>query len=117
MQPDYPKDCPIIDGDERRKPEVRLDDVTIAHLEMRISQAVQKTLDGMIGDELVVDAFAKRLFQKFVDKLAEEASKVARDGIFAFIRLGFMALVWCSVGYTLFGWAGVTESFKAIFAR
>lgn len=107
--------CPFLHSDDRRAPECRLTDETVEFLEHRIATAVGKAWDDMLGNETVLELFSKRLFNAFIESVSEEASKIVKTGIFGFLRLGIMTFIWVSIGYVLFGFAGMSAAFKASF--
>ena len=107
--------CPFLSSDDRRAPAVRLTDDTVEFLEHRIAIAVGKAWDDMLDNQTVLDLFSKRLFNSVINSVADEASKAIKSSIFGIFRFGVLMLVWLSVGYLLFGMAGLSATFKAGF--
>lgn len=109
------KTCPLANGDDRRAPAVRLTDDTILFIEGRITHAVDSAWSEMLKNESVIDKFSKRLFEAFISSIAEEANRIVRTGLIGGLRVILMAFVWASLGYVLFGIAGLSAAFKASF--
>ena len=115
MPNDPPLNCPFSEHADRRAPAVRLTDDTVEFLEHRIATAVSKAWDDMLGNETVLELFSNRLFNAFIEAVSDEASKIVKTSMFGFLRLGVMAFIWVSIGYVLFGFAGMSAAFKASF--
>lgn len=107
--------CPFAASDDRRAPTVRLTEDTVEFLEHRIAVAVGKAWDDMLDNQTVLDLFSKRLYSSVINSVADEASKAIKSSIFGIFRFSLMMLIWISVGYVLFGVAGLTATFKAGF--
>ena len=115
MHPETPLNCPFAAPGDRRAPECRLTEDTVEFLEHRISTSVNKAWDDMLKNESVIDKFSKRLFDVFIASIAEEANRLIRTSLIGGIRVILMAFVWASLGYVLFGLAGMSAAFKASF--
>lgn len=115
MPNDPPLNCPFSEHADRRAPAVRLTEDTVEFLEHRISTSINKAWDDMLKNESVIDKFSKRLFDAFIASIAEEANRLIRTSLIGGLRVVLMAFVWASLGYVLFGLAGMSAAFKASF--
>lgn len=115
MHPETPLNCPFSEHADRRAPAVRLTDETVEFLENRIASSVNKAWDDMLRNESVIDKFSKRLFDAFIASIADEANRLIRTSLVGGVRVILMAFVWASLGYVLFGLAGMSAAFKASF--
>ena len=107
--------CPFVSSDDRRAPAVRLTDETILFIENRISHAVDTAWIDMLKNESIIDKFSKRLFDAFISSIAEEANRIIKTGLIGGLRVILMSFIWVSLGYILFGMAGLSAAFKASF--
>lgn len=115
MHPETPLNCPFSEHADHRAPACRLTEDTVEFLEHRISTSVNKAWDDMLKNESVIDKFSKRLFDAFISAIAEEANRLIRTSLIGGLRVVLMAFVWASLGYVLFGLAGMSAAFKASF--